>query len=87
MKQRIRTPTKTRKNQAKKRKIEPEQTKEKLIMFKECIGCGCAIEKDGGCNLMECPNCNTRWCWVCLQKKGETRDDDCICCGYNYIQT
>ena len=39
---------------------------------KPCPGCGLAIEKTGGCNHMQCNQCQTAFCWVC----GKQIDDD-----------
>ena len=33
---------------------------------KKCPGCKAAIEKNAGCNHMECPFCHTHFCWLCL---------------------
>lgn len=27
--------------------------------------CGCAVEKNGGCNYMRCASCREFWCWHC----------------------
>ena len=34
---------------------------------KDCPGCSVPIEKSYGCNHMECRNCGTHICWVCLE--------------------
>ena len=34
---------------------------------KQCPQCCAAIEKDGGCNHMQCGNCNGHFCWLCLK--------------------
>lgn len=33
---------------------------------KACPTCGTSIEKNGGCNHMECRNCKSHICWVCM---------------------
>ena len=38
--------------------------------IKNCVGCNHPVEKTGGCNLIKCKICKTKWCWVChLQKR------------------
>lgn len=32
---------------------------------KPCPGCGVRIEKNGGCDYMQCPLCKTEFCWLC----------------------
>ena len=32
--------------------------------YKDCPGCGVAVEKTSGCNHITCP-CGTHWCFVC----------------------
>lgn len=34
---------------------------------KVCPGCRAFVEKDGGCNHMQCTTCNTHFCWICSQ--------------------
>ena len=34
---------------------------------KQCSGCPARILKNGGCNKMHCVNCDTFFCWECLQ--------------------
>lgn len=36
-----------------------------LSHTKECIRCGTAIEKNGGCNHMACTKCGMHFCWQC----------------------
>lgn len=40
---------------------------------KDCPGCQKPIEKNGGCNHMNCSRCNIHFCWLCVQpfKSGE----------------
>ncbi|CAE8716232.1 unnamed protein product, partial [Polarella glacialis] len=32
---------------------------------KSCPSCQMPIQKDGGCNFMDCPNCRRHFCWSC----------------------
>lgn len=32
---------------------------------KTCPSCRMPIQKDGGCNFMDCPNCRRHFCWSC----------------------
>ncbi|XP_072026009.1 potential E3 ubiquitin-protein ligase ariadne-2-like [Amphiura filiformis] len=34
---------------------------------KDCPKCGICIEKNGGCNHMQCCRCKHDFCWMCLQ--------------------
>ena len=45
---------------------------------KDCPGCGVPIEKSEGCNHVECRNCGTHMCWVCLK----TFDEGRMCYGH-----
>ena len=45
---------------------------------KDCPVCKVPIEKSDGCNHMECGNCKTHICWVCL----ETFDEGRKCYGH-----
>ncbi|KAF8770464.1 ATP-dependent RNA helicase DEAH12 like protein [Argiope bruennichi] len=36
-------------------------------MRKQCPSCHTLIEKESGCNHLECVNCNTHFCWLCLR--------------------
>lgn len=40
---------------------------------KQCPTCGNSIEKNGGCNLMQC-RCGATFCWLCGQKTGREHD-------------
>ena len=33
---------------------------------KDCPKCNICIEKNGGCNHMQCYNCKHDFCWMCL---------------------
>ena len=35
--------------------------------IKQCPDCGIYIEKDGGCNHMNCDLCGYEFCWACLR--------------------
>ena len=37
--------------------------------IKEC-SCGALIEKNDGCNYLQCSFCHQEWCWVCWRIKG-----------------
>lgn len=41
-----------------------------LGIHKFCAGsCGRILEKQDGCNHVQCPTCHTEMCWVCNKKK------------------
>lgn len=37
-----------------------------LIMYYMCPGCNVPIEKNTGCNHMQCIKCKAGFCWLCL---------------------
>ncbi|XP_035206777.1 ATP-dependent RNA helicase DEAH12, chloroplastic-like isoform X2 [Stegodyphus dumicola] len=41
--------------------------KENESARKHCPKCNMVIEKESGCNHMECVNCNSHMCWLCLK--------------------
>lgn len=38
----------------------------KVKFTKECPKCDFLIHKEGGCQYMNCSNCNHKFCWICL---------------------
>ncbi|GFT82837.1 potential E3 ubiquitin-protein ligase ariadne-2 [Nephila pilipes] len=41
--------------------------KEDVALRKQCPYCQVVIEKESGCNHMECANCKKHLCWLCLK--------------------
>ena len=37
----------------------------RVLQVKPCPNCGIAVSKEGGCNQIKCPSCNTHFCWLC----------------------
>ena len=35
---------------------------------RECV-CGALLQKDGGCNYLQCRSCAIEWCWMCRRIK------------------
>lgn len=35
------------------------------LIIHKCPKCGCQVEKDSGCPMMECAICSYAWCWSC----------------------
>mmetsp|Transcript_57593 Transcript_57593/g.102214 ORF Transcript_57593/g.102214 Transcript_57593/m.102214 type:complete len:131 (+) Transcript_57593:2-394(+) len=33
--------------------------------FRQCPSCEVMVEREGGCNVIACPNCNATWCFAC----------------------
>mmetsp|Transcript_70626 Transcript_70626/g.147940 ORF Transcript_70626/g.147940 Transcript_70626/m.147940 type:complete len:647 (+) Transcript_70626:229-2169(+) len=50
-----------------KKKAESEKQSEGMVQrnAKTCPSCQMPIQKDGGCNYMDCPNCRRHFCWSC----------------------
>lgn len=47
-------------------------------MSKTCPSCQMPIQKAGGCNFMDCPNCRRHFCWSCGRVlKGSHQSHDC----------
>jgi len=42
-----------------------------------CPGCGVPTMRDGGCNMMACPNCRCQWCYACGRKDAGCRSFLC----------
>lgn len=38
---------------------------------KPCPTCGVMVIRDGGCNMISCPNCRQEWCFACRGAGGE----------------
>ncbi|OHT08828.1 hypothetical protein TRFO_22590 [Tritrichomonas foetus] len=57
-----------------------EHTTEELLdhITRKCPKCGRRIEKDGGCNFMQCSQCSFQFCWVC-GSDWSTHGDHFIC--------
>ncbi len=45
---------------------------------KPCPGCSSPVEKNGGCNHMHCAQCNTDFCWVCMQAGRKCGAYNCV---------
>eukprot|EP01098_Paradermamoeba_levis_P001590 TRINITY_DN11866_c0_g1_i1.p1 TRINITY_DN11866_c0_g1~~TRINITY_DN11866_c0_g1_i1.p1 ORF type:complete len:315 (+),score=67.81 TRINITY_DN11866_c0_g1_i1:28-945(+) len=45
-----------------------------LMVTKKCPGCGHGIEKNGGCNHLQCASCQIDFCWSC-GKRSYYHDD------------
>lgn len=57
-------------------------------MLKFCPMCNVATIKEGGCNVIHCPqsNCKCKWCWSCglvlirnFGKIKSNRENTCNC--------
>ncbi|EFA74627.1 ARIADNE-like protein [Heterostelium album PN500] len=46
---------------------ESETSHWKVVNCKQCPKCSVSVEKNGGCNHMNCRQCQYEWCWVCLR--------------------
>merc|ERR1719375_1778643 len=38
---------------------------EQAAQFRSCPVCEVMVEREGGCNVITCANCEDRWCFVC----------------------
>jgi hypothetical protein len=48
-----------------------ENTKWKLANSKSCPNCSILINRDDGCNKVDCLHCGYRFCWICRNKWSE----------------
>lgn len=39
-----------------------------LINFKFCVNCKFLIQKNEGCNYMQCVKCKYDFCWICFEE-------------------
>ncbi|GAM24555.1 hypothetical protein SAMD00019534_077300 [Acytostelium subglobosum LB1] len=46
---------------------ESETSHWKVVNCKQCPKCSVSVEKNGGCNHMNCRQCQYEWCWVCMR--------------------
>eukprot|EP01133_Synstelium_polycarpum_P000402 gene402-475_t len=48
---------------------ESETSHWKVANCKQCPKCSVSVEKNGGCNHMNCRalGCNHEWCWICMR--------------------
>jgi hypothetical protein len=55
-----------------------QQILKQNLQFKRCPGKGCnsIIEKNGGCLIMLCGKCKTRFCFECLSKQPDSTHED-----------
>lgn len=49
---------------------------------RDCPKCGTPVEKNGGCNSVEC-RCGHTFCWVCLQVHSNMHTFDKTCSRWN----
>ncbi len=48
-------------------KLDTVSNLKKMLKTNGCPRCSVPIEKNAGCQLMRCSNCNFEFCWECLQ--------------------
>eukprot|EP01100_Stratorugosa_tubuloviscum_P011608 TRINITY_DN51_c2_g1_i2.p1 TRINITY_DN51_c2_g1~~TRINITY_DN51_c2_g1_i2.p1 ORF type:complete len:431 (-),score=160.18 TRINITY_DN51_c2_g1_i2:131-1423(-) len=51
---------------------------------KKCPNCNAPIQKNAGCNHMNCRNCNFEFCWVCLSKYDYNHYSEGPCRGLQF---
>ena len=60
----------------KKKKKKKQEEEEEKIEEKICPGgCGFGISKIKGCNLVKCPVCKLKICFLCLKIKGSRNNN------------
>lgn len=57
--------------------ISLNQWRESRDYVKSCPGCKSMVEKPGGCNEMQCTNCNFKFCWQCGKKRAANGRCEC----------
>jgi ariadne-1 len=55
------------------------------VNTKACPNCNVYVEKNGGCNHMNCRQCSHEWCWMCM-KTWKGHEDYYTCNRYEKLQ-
>lgn len=55
------------------------------VNTKACPNCNVYVEKNGGCNHMNCRQCSHEWCWMCM-KTWKGHEDYYTCTRYEKLQ-